>query len=66
LPDADLFSTAWVRVPLPPNEFPGYKGTRATCDCCGEGINFDRFVDRDHQRLCLGCADPSVRYYQPI
>jgi formylmethanofuran dehydrogenase subunit E len=66
LPDGDLFSTAWVRVPLPANEFPGYKGTRATCNVCGEGINFDRFVDRDDQRLCLACADPSMRYYQPM
>ena len=66
LPDTDLFSTTWVRVPLPPNEFPGYKGTRATCDLCGEGINFDRFIDRDGTRLCLACADPSTLYYHPL
>jgi formylmethanofuran dehydrogenase subunit E len=66
LPDDDLFTTAWVRVPLPPAEFPGYKGTRATCSICGEGINFDRFVDRDGQRLCLACADPSACYYTAL
>ncbi|MBW4037777.1 MAG: formylmethanofuran dehydrogenase [Acidobacteria bacterium] len=66
LPDADLFTATWVRVPLPPNEFPGYKGTRATCDACGEGINFDRFIDRDGVRLCLACATPSLRYYHPF
>lgn len=66
LPDNDLFTAAWVRVRLPPNEFPGYKGTRATCSGCGEGINFDRFVERDGQRLCMACADPAVCYYKPL
>ena len=66
LPDQDLFSEQWVAVPLPPSEFPGFKGTRALCDRCGEGINFDRFVDRDGQRLCLGCAHPDELYYRPL
>jgi formylmethanofuran dehydrogenase subunit E len=66
LPDEELFSTEWVRVPLPPSEFPGYKGTRVTCDRCHEGINFDRFIDRDNQRLCLACANPETLYYHPL
>jgi len=66
LPDAELFSEQWVSVPLPPSEFPGYKGTRLACACCGEGVNFDRFVERDGERLCLGCADESHRYYKPL
>jgi formylmethanofuran dehydrogenase subunit E len=66
LPDADLFSETWVRVPLPPSEFPGYKGQRVACARCGEGINFDRFIHRDGQRLCLSCADPSNLYYHPL
>ena len=66
LPDEDLFVEQWVRVALPPSEFPGYKGTRALCDLCGEGINFDRFMDRNGQRLCLSCADPGQRYYRPL
>ena len=66
LPDDDLFSTAWVRVSLPPNEFPGFKGQRVTCDLCHEGINFDRFIDRNGQRLCLSCAHPETRYYHPL
>jgi formylmethanofuran dehydrogenase subunit E len=66
LPDADLFSETWVRVPLPPSEFPGYKGQRVLCARCGEGVNFDRFVDRDGERLCLSCAHPEDRYYRPI
>jgi formylmethanofuran dehydrogenase subunit E len=66
LPDADLFAEQWVRVSLPPSEFPGYKGQRVACSRCGEGINFDRFIERDHQRLCLACAHPDTLYYQPL
>jgi formylmethanofuran dehydrogenase subunit E len=66
LPDDELFSTQWVRVPLPPSEFPGYKGERVACARCGEGVNFDRFVERDGARLCLACANPSTLYYQPL
>jgi formylmethanofuran dehydrogenase subunit E len=66
LPDGELFSEQWVRVPLSPSEFPGYKGERLTCARCGEGINFDRFVERDGERLCLACANPSSLYYHPL
>ncbi|HEY5328534.1 MAG TPA: FmdE family protein [Acidobacteriaceae bacterium] len=66
LPDEDLFSEQWVRVPLPASEFPGYKGERLTCARCGEGINFDRFVDRNGQRLCIACAQPECLYYAPL
>ena len=66
LPDEDLFAEQWVDVPLPPSEFPGYKGQRLTCDRCAEGINFDRFVHREGQRLCLACAHPDQLYYRPL
>src|ERR1700735_4645049 len=66
LPDEDLFSTEWVRVPLPPSEFPGYKGERVTCAGGGEGVNFDRFVEQNGERLCLACANPTTLYYQPL
>ena len=66
LPDDELFSEQWVRVSLSPSEFPGYKGERLACARCGEGINFDRFVERDGERLCLACANPSLLYYQPL
>jgi formylmethanofuran dehydrogenase subunit E len=66
LPDDELFSEQWVRVPLSPSEFPGYKGERLACTRCGEGINFDRFIERNGERLCLACADPSSLYYQPL
>lgn len=59
--DEDLFATQWVRVDLPPEEFPGYKGERVTCQVCGEGINFRREVRRDGKILCRACAGES--YY---
>jgi formylmethanofuran dehydrogenase subunit E len=66
LPDEELFAEQWVRVPLPANEFPGYKGERVACARCGEGVNFDRFVERRGERLCLACADAGSLYYQPL
>jgi formylmethanofuran dehydrogenase subunit E len=66
LPNEELFSAQWVRVPLPPSEFPGYKGARVACDACGEGVNFDRFVERDGKRLCLACASPEDVYFRPL
>ncbi|HKV77826.1 MAG TPA: FmdE family protein [Candidatus Sulfotelmatobacter sp.] len=62
--DDDLFATQWVRVDLPPEEFPGYKGERITCDACGEGINFRREVRREGKTLCRACAGES--YYQHL
>ncbi|MGI8770592.1 MAG: FmdE family protein [Acidobacteriaceae bacterium] len=62
----DLFTEEWVTVELPPREFPGYKGERIACAHCGEGINYDRFVERDGLRLCRSCADPETRYYRPL
>jgi formylmethanofuran dehydrogenase subunit E len=62
--DNDLFTTQWVKVELPPEEFPGYKGERIVCDLCGEGINFRREVRRDGKILCRSCA--GERYYEAI
>ena len=64
--DADLFTEQWVQAPIEPRELPGYKSPRIACDLCGEGINYDREVRRDGRILCLGCADPDGRYYQPL
>jgi formylmethanofuran dehydrogenase subunit E len=58
----DLFDWRWVRVTLPPEEMPGYKGLRITCDVCGEGINFAREVRRGNQVLCRACS--GERYYE--
>jgi len=60
----DLFSTQWVKVELPPEEFPGYKGERIVCAECGEGINFHREVERDGRVLCRACAGEG--YYDPL
>jgi formylmethanofuran dehydrogenase subunit E len=62
--DEDLFSTQWVKVDLPPEEFPGYKADRIVCEVCGEGINFRREVVRDGKTVCQSCA--GGRYYQPL
>ncbi len=63
MPDQDLFKIQRVKVELPPEEFPGYKGERVVCEECGEGINFRREVRRDGRVLCRGCA--GERYYEP-
>jgi formylmethanofuran dehydrogenase subunit E len=66
LSDDELFAEQWVRVKLDPREFPGYKSERVVCAACGEGINYERYVLRDAQKLCHGCAAPSERYYQTL
>ena len=60
----DLFTVQWVKVALPPEELPGYKGERIVCEQCGEGINFQREVRRDGNVLCRACA--GERYYEEI
>jgi formylmethanofuran dehydrogenase subunit E len=66
LPDSDLFSEEWVKVPLHPRERPGYKSPRIACAQCGEGINYDREMVVDGRILCQSCARPESRYYQPL
>ncbi len=60
----DLFTKQWVKVDLPAEEFPGYKGERIVCAECGEGINFRREVVRDGRALCRSCA--GERYYEAL
>ena len=67
LPDAELFSEQWVRVPIHPREMPGYKSTRIACAICGEGINYDRnTTNAAGEILCQSCAASEDRYYQPL
>ncbi len=66
MPDAELFSEEWVRVPIEAREMPGYKSGRIVCAECGEGINYDREVLREGRTLCRGCTDVGGRYYQPV
>jgi formylmethanofuran dehydrogenase subunit E len=62
--DNDLFDVQWVKVTVPPEEMPGYKGDRIVCAKCGEGINFRREVQRDGNTLCRACA--GERYWEPL
>jgi formylmethanofuran dehydrogenase subunit E len=64
MPEDDLFTKQWVKVELPAEEFPGYKGERIVCAECGEGINFRREVERDGQLLCRACS--GERYYEAL
>ena len=64
MPEDDLFTKQWVKVDLPAEEFPGYKGERIVCAECGEGINFHREVLRDGRVLCRACA--GERYYKVL
>ena len=64
MPEDDLFTKQWVKVELPAEEFPGYKGERIVCTECGEGINFRREVLRDGRLLCRACA--GEKYYKPL
>jgi formylmethanofuran dehydrogenase subunit E len=64
MPEDDLFTKQWVKVELPAEEFPGYKGERIVCAECGEGINFRREVVRDGRVLCRACS--GERYYEIV
>ncbi len=64
MPEDDLFTKQWVKVELPAEEFPGYKGERIVCAECGEGINFRREVLRDGRVLCRACS--GEQYYEAV
>jgi formylmethanofuran dehydrogenase subunit E len=64
MPDEELFATEWVRIRIGPEEMPGYKAGRITCDQCGEGINFSREVLTNGRTLCKSCA--GERYYEVL
>lgn len=64
LSDDDLFEKQNVSVEVRPEDLPGYKGPRVTCDNCGEGINFKREVHSGGRTLCRACA--GERYYKPL
>lgn len=60
--DQDLFEVQPVRVQVPPEDLPGYRGARVVCAQCGEGVNFRREVIRDGRTLCRACA--GERYWE--
>ena len=65
MPPDQLFSHAWVRVRIGPEDMPGYKSPQKTlCDTCGERVNFERQVVQDGRLLCRGCAGGA--YYEVL
>ena len=56
MPDDALFTVKPVSLQVPAQEMPGYRGDRVQCAECGEGINFQRQVERDGRTLCIPCA----------
>jgi len=64
MPTEDLFTVQRVKVDLPPEELPGYKGERIVCEECGEGINFQREIRQNGKILCRSCA--GERYYEEL
>lgn len=62
--ESQLFDSQWVKVDLPAEEFPGYKGERIVCAECGEGISYRREVVREGKILCRACA--GEKYWRPI
>lgn len=62
--DDELFEKQRVRVRIPPEDQPGYKGPRIVCEECGEGIQFKREVNVNSRKLCRGCAQGN--YYEPL
>jgi len=62
--DEELFEKRWVRINIRPEDLPGYKGPRAVCEQCGEGINFRRELMVNGRTLCRACA--GERYYEPL
>ena len=64
LPDEVLFDKQWVKVDIQAEDLPGFKGPRAVCAECGEGINFKREVVVGGRTLCRSCA--GARYYKPV
>lgn len=65
LNDEQLFREQWMRVSVEASELPGFKAQRVICARCGEGINFGRYEEVGGESLCLSCARPELRYWDP-
>jgi formylmethanofuran dehydrogenase subunit E len=65
LPDMQLFREQWVRVAIDPFDLPGSSRERIVCALCHEGINFGRIEQVNGEPICLSCAHPEQRYWQP-
>ena len=60
MPDEALFAVKPVTIEVPPQELPGYRGKRVECAECGEGINFNREVERGGRLLCIPCSQEDL------
>jgi formylmethanofuran dehydrogenase subunit E len=60
-----LFREEWVQVAVGSADMPGYKTERILCALCNESVNFGRVCEVDGQQLCLSCAQPKLRYWEP-
>lgn len=61
MPEEALFVVQPVALWVPAQELPGYRGPRLQCAKCGEAINFHREVEASGRRLCIPCAQGSLR-----
>jgi len=61
MPEEALFAVKPVTIEVPPQEMPGYRGKRVECAECGEGINFNREVERAGRMLCIPCSQEQLR-----
>ena len=66
LTDAQLFIEQWVRVAIDPTDLSGQSHERVVCPRCGEGVNFGRFAPVNGESVCLSCASPELRYWEPL
>jgi formylmethanofuran dehydrogenase subunit E len=66
LTDTQLFREQWVRVAIDPADLPGQSYERVVCRRCGEGVNFGRFTLVNGESVCLSCASPELRYWEPV
>jgi formylmethanofuran dehydrogenase subunit E len=61
MPEEALFAVKPVTIEVIPQEMPGYRGKRVECAQCGEGINFNREVERGGRVLCIPCSQEELR-----
>ncbi len=64
LSDEILFDKHRVKVEVPPEDLPGFKGPRVVCSQCGEGVNFRREVVVEGRTFCRSCS--GEKYYETL
>lgn len=54
--DERLMQWQPIVINFGPQDLPGYRAKRVLCAQCGEGISFNRYLERDGLTLCRACA----------